>query len=161
MRREDLGVVRKGEQLLMNALVQDCGKLLRCVGCREVGPSYIANKKRVSREDVLRAVRLAEIRHQDADALHGMAGSLQEAKAALPELNLLAVLNRLVGELSPGPGPEIDPRSGTFGEFAMPRHEVGVQMRLDNVFDLPPVARCRIEIDVNIPLGVDDRCHPL
>jgi hypothetical protein len=43
MGRKDLGVVRKRQELLVNALVQDRGKLLWGMGRGEVGPSHIAN----------------------------------------------------------------------------------------------------------------------
>jgi hypothetical protein len=88
-----------------------------------------------------------------------MSRSLEELEAALPELNLVSVLDRDVRELSSGPGAEIDARSGALGKFAMARDEVGMQMSLDNMFDPPPLAGCHLEVDINVPLGIDYRCN--
>ena len=140
----------------MKALVEDRGKLLRGMGGGEVGPSHIANEERVSGEDCLGPLRLAQIGHHDANALHRMPGSLEEPEAALPELNLVSVLDRDVRELGSGPGAEIDARPGALGKFAMARDEVGVQVRLDNMFDLPPLAGCRLKVNINVPLRIDD-----
>src|ERR1700745_3479532 len=38
----------------------------------------------------------------------------------------------------------------------MSRNEVGVNVSLDNVFDLRIHASCRFEVDLNIALGIDD-----
>ena len=48
-------------------------------------------------------------------------------------------------------------RSGTLGKLEMAGDEIGVQVGLDDVFDLPPVAGRRLEVDIDIPLGIDDR----
>ena len=48
-----------------------------------------------------------------------LSGSLQEAEAALPELDPVSILDRGVREQSAGPVAEINPRSGAFGQFAM------------------------------------------
>lgn len=42
-----------------------------------------------------------------------------------------------------------DARSGALGMFAMARDEVGVQMSLDNMFDPPPLAGCRLEVEIS------------
>jgi hypothetical protein len=85
-----------------------------------------------------------------------MPGSLEEAKAALPELNLVAVLHRDVRKLGSSPGAQIDARSRALGKFVMARDEVGVQVSLDDVFDLPALARCQLKVDINIALRIDD-----
>ena len=106
-------------------------------------------------------LRLAQIVHQDTNALHGVSWSLQEPEAALTELDLVSVLDRDVREQRAGPGAEIDARSGATGKFAMPRDEVGMQVGLDDVFDLPSIAGCGIEIDIHITLGIDNCGNPL
>ena len=143
----------------MKALVEQCGKLLRGVICGEVGPPHVANKERVAGEDRRGPLRLAQIVHHNTNAFGGMAGRLKEAEAALPELNLVAVLHRDVGEQGSGPGSQIYARPGALGKLAMAGDEVSVQMRLNNMLDLPPVAGRRLQVDVNIPLGIDDGRH--
>ncbi len=39
--------------------------------------------------------------------------------------------------------------------------EVGMEARLDNVFDFPPVVRGRFHVDIDVPLGIDDGGDPL
>jgi hypothetical protein len=51
-------------------------------------------------------------------------------------------------------------RAPVRGKFAMTRDEVGVQMGLDNVFNLPPIAGCRFKVDIYIALGMDDAATP-
>src|SRR5437870_4322897 len=36
-----------------------------------------------------------------------------------------------------------------------------MDVSLDNVFDLPRLASCRLEIDIHVALGIDDRCDAL
>jgi hypothetical protein len=90
-----------------------------------------------------------------------MPRSLQEPEAAPPELYFVSVPDRDVREQSSAPGAEIDSRSSALGKFAMARDEVGVQVDLDDMFDPPPLAGCRLRIDINLPLGIDDRCNAL
>ena len=116
---KDLRVVRKRQQLLMNALVHDRSELLWSVGCREVRPSHIANEESVTREDNRGPIRFAAIVHQNANAFERMSGSLQEPEAALSELNLVSVRDRHVKELRSGSRPEMDVRSGALRKFAM------------------------------------------
>src|SRR5262249_47012563 len=77
------------------------------------------------------------------------------------ELKFIAVLNRYMRELSAGSGTQVNARSGPFGKLEMSRHEVGVDMSLDNVADLPFLASRRFEIDIHIALGIDDGCNAL
>jgi hypothetical protein len=102
--------------------------------------------------------RIAAIVHQNANALECVSRSVQEPEAALTELNLVSVLDRDVSELSAGFRAEIDLRSGAFRQFPMPRHEVGMDVSLDDVFDSPILTSCRIEVDIHIALGIDDDC---
>ena len=145
----------------MNAPVQDRGKLLRRVGRRKIRPAHIAHEESVSGEDRGGPIRFAAIVHQNANALECVSRSVQEPEAALAELNLVSVLDRDVRELSAGSRAEIDVRSGAFRQFAMSRNEVGMEVSLDDVFDLQILAGCRFEVDIHIALGIDDGCNAL
>src|SRR5262249_48980562 len=100
MRRKDLRIVRKRQQLLVKALVRHGRQLLRRVGRRKVRPAHIAYKERVSGEECSGPAGLSAIVHQNANALKGVSRSLQEPKAALAESNLVSVLHRDVREFS-------------------------------------------------------------
>jgi hypothetical protein len=84
---------------------------------------------------------------------------LQKSEAALAELNPVSVSDCNVRELSSRASAEIYLRSGALGEFVMSGDKIGVNVRLDDVFDLPPVGGCGFKVDVDIPLGIDYRGH--
>jgi hypothetical protein len=81
---------------------------------------------------------------------------VQEPEATVAELNLVSVRDRDVKEFSAGSHAEIDVRSGAFRKFAMSRHEVGMDVSLDDVFDLGIHASCRFEVNIHIALRIDD-----
>src|SRR5436305_14839222 len=99
---KDLRIVGKRQELLMNALVEHGGKLLRSMVCREIGPPHIANEKCISGEDGLRAAGLAQIAHDDANALGSVSGRFQKPETALPELDLVSAIHGDVREQSTG-----------------------------------------------------------
>src|SRR3982750_3776569 len=105
---KDLRIVRKCQQLLMNALIHDRGELLWGVRRREIRPADITNEESVSSEDDGRPTRFAAIAHENANAFESMPRGLQKTEAALPELNLVIVLYCDVGELSASSRAEIN-----------------------------------------------------
>src|SRR5271165_3623992 len=72
--REDFRVVRKSQQFLVKAVVQQRCQLLRCMASREVRPPDVAYKKGVTSKHLFRLAGLAEIRHQNANTLQRVAG---------------------------------------------------------------------------------------
>ena len=106
-------------------------------------------------------IRLATILHQNANALEGVSRSLQETEGAVTELNLVSVFDRNVRNLRAGSRAEIDARSRAFRKLVMSRHEVGMEVSLDDVLDLPLLSRRHFEVDIHIALRIDDRCHAL
>src|SRR5215831_13168370 len=88
-------------------------------------------------------VRRAAIVHQNANALECVPKSVEEPEAALAELNLVSVLDRHVRELTAGSGAQIDPSFGAFRRLALSRHEVSIEVRLDDRFDFPILASRR------------------
>jgi hypothetical protein len=85
-----------------------------------------------------------------------VSGRLQKAQRAGPELNFVFVPDSDVWEFGTGSGSEIDARSGPFSELAMARHEVGMQMRFDDVFDPAACTGGRFEVNLDVALWVDD-----
>ncbi len=101
-------------------------------------------------------LRRAAVVHQDANALEGVSGSLQEPERALSEFDPVAVRDRHVRELRSGSRADVDLRAGPFREFQMSGDEVGMDVGLDNLGDLPTLLGCRGDINIDVPLGVDD-----
>src|SRR6185312_13110152 len=91
---KNLGVVRKCQKLLMNALKQDGGELLRRMGWRKIRPSHITHEQRVSCKHRSGPSRLTAIRHQHANAFERVSRSLQKPQAALSELDPVAIRHR-------------------------------------------------------------------
>src|SRR5579871_3459530 len=137
MRGENLCVIWKRQELVMNAPVHDRGKLLGSVVGGKVGPSHIPDEKRIAGEDGFRPIRLTQIAHHHANALDGMPGRLQELEPALSEPDFVSIANRGMGELGPGPctqsRSQVDASSRAFSKLVMTRDKVGVQMSLDNM----------------------------
>ncbi len=90
-----------------------------------------------------------------------MSRSLQEAEAAVAELNLVSVFDVDVRKLSAGSGAKIDVRSRAFRKFAVSRNAVGMDVSLGNVFNFPIPAARRFEVDIHITLGIDNGCNAL
>ena len=140
----------------MKALIHDRGELLWRVSGRKIRPAHIAHEESVSGEDRGGAIRRAAIVHQNANALECVSRSLQEPEGALSELNLVPVLDRHVKELRSGSHSEMDVRSGALRKFAMSRDEVGMDVGLDNMFDLPALAFCPFQVNIHTALGIKD-----
>jgi hypothetical protein len=83
---------------------------------------------------------------------------VEELKTALAELNPVSIIDRDVRELGTGSGAQIDPGSRAPRQFAMSRHEVGMEVSLYHVFDFPISPGRRLEIDINVALSIDDGC---
>ena len=115
-----------------------------------------ADEERVAGEDGAGSVGQVEIGHDDADALDGVAGGLQEAKHAAAELEGVAVLDGGAGECCAGAGADIDGGAGALSELAVAGDEVGVEMGLDDVLDLETEAGGGFDIDIDVALGVDN-----
>ena len=131
------------------------------MGRRKVRPAHIAHKESVSGKDRGGPIRYATIVHQNANALECVPRSLQEPEAALAEPNFVSVLDRDVSELSAGSRAEIDLSPGAFRQLAMPRHEVSMEVSLDDVLDSPILTSCRIDVNIHIALRIDDGCDAL
>src|SRR5262249_22110179 len=157
--RKNLCVVGQREQLFMKTLVKNRRELLGSVSWRKIRPSDIAYEQSVAGENHAGPGRLAQIVHQNANAFDCVAGSLQEPETALPEPDLVSIMNRGMRELRSRTGAQVDLGAGSLCEFTVSGDEVGVDMGLDDMFDLPPVASGRFQVDIYIPLRIDDgRC---
>src|SRR2546427_11713763 len=98
MCRIDLSFIRKLQQLVMQAVVEHRGKLLRRVLGRKIRTADGANEKSVTGKESFWPGRLASTRHRDAKALHGVSGSRMKIKAAVNGLEGITALRRLARE---------------------------------------------------------------
>ena len=85
-----------------------------------------------------------------------MAGSFEEAQAALAEGDLVAIVDGDVREPGCGAGAHVDLGAGAGGQLAVAGDEVGMQMGFDDVLDLEVVLAGGVEVDFDVALGIDD-----
>src|ERR1700687_4179909 len=156
MCRENLRVIGKVQELLMQALVKHRGKLLRCAIPGKIGAADVSDKQRVAGKHGSRPGRLGEVCDRDTHALDRVTGSLHEIESALPELNGVAVFHRRVRERCARGFSEVDARSSALRKLMMTGNEVGVQVRFDNVLDLQALFLGGVYVNVHVALRVDD-----
>src|SRR5258708_2985116 len=128
---------------------------------RQVRPPHIADKQRIAREHRVRIRTALQVRHQEANALQRVPRRLEDLQPAPSERNLICIPHRFVTERGAGAIAEINCRSRELGELVMPRNEIGVQVRFDDVTDRETVLARRVEIDIDIALRIDHGRHAL
>ena len=89
-----------------------------------------------------------------------MAGSLQEIEAAVTELDGVAVRYGRVRHGRARALAEIDTRTSAVGKLVVAGDEVGVEVCFDDVPDLQTLVSGRVDVDVDVALGVDDGGNP-
>src|SRR6266568_847341 len=157
MRREDLSLIWKFEELLVQALVEHRGKFLRGVLAGKIGAADISNKQSVSRKHGSRPRRLGKVSHRNTDALCGVTGSCKKIEPALTELEGITVFDGGMRESSAGTFAEINARSSALSKLMMAGDEVGVQVGFDDVLDLQTLFHSVVKVDVNVALRINDR----
>src|ERR1039458_1844296 len=80
--------------VLVQAVIEQPGELLRRVVRREIRTAHIADKQRVAGEHREGFRRAIQVRDQDADAFQGMARRFEKPQAALTEADLIALGDR-------------------------------------------------------------------
>jgi hypothetical protein len=89
-------IIGQGHDLVVQALVQEAGKVLlrqRTHLLRQVRTAHIADEERVARVDAVRLTVLID--EQVTCALHGMPGRMQHLDGHLAELQLLPILRNM------------------------------------------------------------------
>ena len=148
----------------MEALVQKSGQLLRGVRGGEVWSADVAHKERISGEQDAGPLwfcpaEQALIGHQDTDALQRMAGRMKEAKVAGPEMKFIAVRDDYVREPCAGVRAQVNLCAGSFGQFVVPGDEVGMDVSLDDMPDLPALVCGCGQVNIHVTLRVNNDCH--
>ena len=154
MAREDLDAVRQLEQAAQR-VEEALGALLRADG--EVGTGRVADEERVAGEDEPGLVGARAVDHGEARVLRAVAGRVDRAQDDLAELELDAVVQRVVRVLGLGGGVDRDRDAVLEREPAVPGEVVGVRVRLDDADDPTPRARGLLEERLDRVGRVDDR----
>ena len=86
-----------------------------------------------------------------------MPGSRQKAQDEAPEADLLTVADGPMRESGPGSLAEDDRAAGALGELAVPAHEVGVKVGLEDPSNRQPLRPRLVEVLVHVATRIDDR----
>jgi len=73
------------------------------------------------------------------------------------EIELVAVVHRRERVLGARPRAQVDPRALPVAQLQVARHEIGVEVREEDVADAAPERPSRLEIAVDVALRIDDR----
>src|SRR5882724_2086826 len=98
MGRENLRLIGKFKQLVVQAVVKHGGKLLWSVIAGKVGAAHVSYKQRIPGEHSLWPGSIAQVGHRNTNALQRMTGCAEKIEAALPELNGIAIFDGSVRE---------------------------------------------------------------
>ena len=160
MPRIDHGVVRQGEQLLVERVVQQTRERVGRPPDRgpQVRATDVADEEGVPGEHRRRFYWAGgAVENQNRDRLWRVARCLEDSQTHIwPELDLGAVSHRLERVLRLGSGTEMDGRAGPLHELEMTRHEVGVKVGQEDVTNLERLALGVLEILVDVALRVHD-----
>src|SRR5215475_335321 len=143
----------------MQTVVEHSGHPLRREAIRtdQVRPPDVADEQRVAGQDFLGPTRNLGVDDQNGDAFGGVARSLQNAENDFADPELIAVFGGRVIESRAGLTPENDPGPRAPGKLAMAAYEIGVQVRLDHVFDLQPFGFGFVDVLLDVALRINDR----
>ena len=124
---------------------------------REVGPRDVADEQRVARQDRPRLVAAPGVDERERRVLGAVAGRVQRADAHAAELELPAVVERLVLVVGRGVAVDVDGRAGGRREPPVAGHVVGVVVRLEDVLDPHADVAREAQVLVDLELRIDDR----
>ena len=136
--------------------VEDAAGALLLVD-REVGPGDVADEQRVAGEDRPRLVRAGAVDERERGVLGPVPGRVQRADRERAELELPAVVERLVVVVGLGVAVDVDRRAGRGDEAAVAGDVVGVVVGLEDVLDANAEVAREAQVLVDVELGVDDR----
>ena len=147
-----LDAVRQDQEPRGEALVQARRRVLAA----EVRPADIADEQRVPGQHEPRLVAPGRVGHEKADAVGRVPRRVDDLERDRSHAQLLAVLDRGVGEGRLGRGMDVDARPGLGGEGLVARDVVGVQVGLDDVGDCEALLSAQSQVLVDpVPPGID------
>ena len=123
----------------------------------KIGTTYIADEQSVSGKDSVRLrIALAEIVDEKRNRFGSVAGSFEGCYAHEAKLDEGAVFEGSEAVLGLGFSAQVDCGADTIAEFQVPGDEVSVEVGEKDVFDLKIALGGKIQVDVDIALGIDD-----
>ena len=102
-----------------------------------------------------------QVSYKYRDAFDGVAWRFEKREAAVTEGKMAAVTYWNVRELRSGLRAKIDGRARAGRQLPMARHEVGVQVSLDDVLDCETVLLGCLEVDFYVALRIYYGRYPL
>ena len=128
---------------------------------QQVGPTDIANEQRVAGENGLRfEVALCQVVNQQRDAFGSVTWRLHDFQADVAELDDVAVFDGVEVVLRFGSGSEINVSPGLLSQLDVTGEEVRMEVRQEDVLNLPAICLSVVEVLLNVPLRIDDGRNP-
>ena len=151
----DLAAVGQRQQLLVQR-AEDAARALGLLD-REVRPRDVADEQRVAGQHGPRLGAAGGVDQRERRVLGPMSGRVQRADAHAAELELPAVLERLVVVLGRGLAVHMDRGAGGGRQAAVAGDVIGVVVGLEDVLDLHAHVARQLEVLVDLKARVDDR----
>ena len=150
-------VVRQGEDLGVETIIEQAGQLFLCQVCcflRQVRTADIPQEECVATEES----RLASVfvDKQEARAFHRMSGCMKHSDLYITQLEDLIILSYY--RIESGLSRRSINNGSTCGtaQIKVSAHKVGMEMRLQYVFELYPVAFETFEVGRDFTQWIDD-----
>ena len=156
--RPDLAGVGQGEQPLVQRVEDQSGALVLVDG--QVGPGDVPHEQRVAGQHRPRLVAALGVDQRERGVLGPVAGRVQRAHSHAAEVELPAVVERLVVVVGRGVAMDVDGGAGRGGQAAVARHVVRVVVGLEDVVDLHARVVGQVQVLVDVEPGVHDGGHP-
>src|ERR1700722_2324605 len=138
----------------MQAIEQHRCELLRRQVRRKIGTADISDEQCVAGKDRVRSFATVEIGDRDRDAFNGVPRSFEKSQHQAAKANLVAIVDIDMWKGRSSARPKINFRAGTFRKFAMPAHKIGMEMSLNDVFNLKPLLRGFVNVKRYIALRI-------
>src|SRR5712691_13019583 len=106
----------------------------------EVRPAHVAHEKRIARQDEPRLFATRQVGDEQADAVRGMTGGVDDLHPHRPEAELVAVHDRRVRKGRLGRRMYVHPGSGLGGQALVARNVVGMDVGVHDMGQLEPLA---------------------
>ena len=123
----------------------------------EVGPRDVADEQGVAGQHGPRLVAARGVDERERGVLGAVAGRVQRAHAQRAELELPAVVERLVVVVGRGVAVDVDRRAGGGGQPPVAGDVVGVVVGLEDVLDAHADVAREAQVLVDVEPRVDDR----
>ena len=126
---------------------------------REIRAGDVADEQRVAGQHRPGIVAAGGVDQRVGGVLRAVTGRVERAHDDPPQLELPAVLDRLVFIFRASLAVDVDAGAGRHGEAAMARDVIGVGVRLEHVLDVHAEIAREAQVDGDVEPRVDDGGH--